>query len=200
LNTDFTIYQEQNMRPMMIGLVTVLLTMTQASTFTQSGRANLATDVTAAEINTVLQNIAGGTDQQIKVVGMEKYNVGVGVLHRAATKTGAPIVAINHERVSEVYYVVSGTGTLLTGGTVTGAKPLPPDGYLVKVAVGPSNSGIFAQPAQSRKISAGDVVVIPPGVYHGFTDIPDHIDYVSVRVDPDKLLPSGHVHALLSKK
>lgn len=188
------------MRPMVLGLAAVLLTLIQAPTFSQGGSASLATDVTAAEINTVLQNIAGGTDQQIKVVGMDKYNVGVGILHRGATKGGAPVAAINHERVSEVYYVVSGTGTLVTGGTVTGAKPLPPDGYLVKVAVGPSNSGVFAQPAQSRKVSAGDVVVIPPGVYHGFSDIPDHIDYVSVRIDPDKLLPSGHVHALLRKK
>src|SRR5205814_844673 len=83
------------------------------------------------------------TDQQIKVVGMAQYNVGVGILHRNATKSGGPVVAINHERVSEVYYVVSGSGTLITGGTVTGVKPLPPDGYLVKVAVGPSNSGAF---------------------------------------------------------
>jgi hypothetical protein len=44
------------------------------------------------------------------------------------------------------------------------------------------------------------MVVIPPGVYHGFTDIADHIDYVSVRVDPDRLLLSGHVHEVLTKK
>jgi hypothetical protein len=88
----------------------------------------------------------------------------------------------------------------VTGGTVTGAKPLPPDGYLVKVAVGPSNTGTFTQPAQTRKIAAGDVVVIPPGVYHGFSEIADHIDYLSVRVDPDRLLPGGHVHELLTKK
>ena len=77
---------------------------------------------------------------------------------------------------------------------------ISPDGYLVKVAVGPSNSGVFAQPAQSRKVGPGDMVVIPPGVYHGFTDIADHIDYVSVRVDPDRLLPSGHVHEVLTQK
>jgi len=188
------------MRRSILGLVIVLLALAQAPTFSQAGNPTLATDVTAAEIQAVLKNIAGGTDQQIKVVGMAQYNVGVGVLHRNATKGGGPIGAINHERVSEIYYVVSGTGTLVTGGTVTGAKPLPPDGYLVKVAVGPSNSGVFAQPAQSRKVGPGDMVVIPPGVYHGFTDIADHIDYVSVRVDPDRLLLSGHVHEVLTKK
>jgi len=188
------------MRRTILGLVMVLLTLSQAPGFSQTANPTLATDVTAAEIQAVLKNVSGGTDQQIKVVGMSQYNVGVGILHRNATKSGGPVVAINHERVSEVYYVVSGSGTLITGGTVTGVKPLPPDGYLVKVAVGPSNSGVFAQPAQSRKVSAGDMVVIPPGVYHGFTDIPDHIDYVSVRVDPDRLLPSGHVHEVLAKK
>jgi mannose-6-phosphate isomerase-like protein (cupin superfamily) len=188
------------MRRIILGFVAVLFTLSQAPTFSQAGNPTLATDITAAEIQTVVQNIAGGTDQQIKVVGMERYNVGVGILHRGATKGGAAVGAINHERVSEIYYVVSGSGTLVTGGTVAGAKPLPPDGYLVKVAVGPSNNGVFTQSAQSRKVAAGDVVVIPPGVYHGFSEIPDHIDYVSVRIDPDHLLPSGHVHPLLTKK
>ena len=28
---------------------------------------------------------------------------------------------------------------------------------------------------------AGDVVVVPPGVVHGWSDIPDHVDYLSFR-------------------
>ena len=51
-------------------------------------------DVTAAEIQAVLKNVAGGTDQQIKVVGMAQYNVGVGVLHRNATTSGGPYSTI----------------------------------------------------------------------------------------------------------
>ena len=85
---------------------------------------------------------------------MGKYNVSVGVLRRGQTKPGAPVGAINHEHVTEVYYIVSGSGTLLTGGTVDGVKPLPADGEIVKVAVGPSNQGTFRQAAQTRKVGA----------------------------------------------
>ncbi len=160
---------------------------------------SLATDITAAEVQAVLASPTGGGDRQMKVVDMGKYNVSVGVLHRAKTAPGAPVGAINHEHITEVYYVISGGGTLLTGGTVDNIKPLPSDGEIVKVAVGASNNGTFRQAAQSRKVGPGDIVIIPPGVYHGFTDVADHVDYVSVRPDPEHVLPAGYVHPLLKK-
>jgi mannose-6-phosphate isomerase-like protein (cupin superfamily) len=179
-----------------------LLALLPAVVTAQSGTAKppvLATDVTAAEIQTVLKAPTGGTDRQIKVVDIGKYNVAVGVLRRGATKAGSPVSAINHEHVTEVYYVISGEGTLVTGGTVTGVKPLPPDGELVTVAVGPSNIGTFVHGAQTRKIGPGDVVIIPAGVYHGFSEVPDHIHYLSVRPDAEHVLPAGYVHPLLKK-
>ena len=180
--------------------VCVLLTLSQAGTFTQGAQPpQLATDITAAEVQAVINAPTGGGDRQMKVVDMGKYNVSVGVLRRGQTKPGAPVGAINHEHVTEVYYIVSGSGTLLTGGTVDGVKPLPADGEIVKVAVGPSNQGTFRQAAQTRKVGPGDIVIIPPGVYHGFTDVADHVDYVSVRPDPDHVLPAGYVHPLLKK-
>jgi mannose-6-phosphate isomerase-like protein (cupin superfamily) len=180
--------------------VCALLALSQAGTIAQSAKPpQLATDITAADIQTVIKAPTGGGDRQIKVVDMGKYNVSVGVLRRGPTKPGAPVGAINHEHVTEVYYIVSGSGTLLTGGVVEGAKPLPADGEIVKIAVGPSNQGVFKQAAQTRKVSAGDMIIIPPGVYHGFTDVTDHVEYVSVRPDPDHVLPAGYVHPLLKK-
>src|SRR4029078_3853446 len=166
--------------------VCILLTLSQASTSTQGGQPpTIATDIAAADVQAVLNAPTGGGDRQMRVVDMGKYNVSVGVLHRGKTTPGAPIGAINHEQVTEVYYVISGSGTLLTGGTVENAKALPADGEIVKVAVGRSNEGTFKQAAQSRKAVPGDIVITPAGVYHGFTDVADHVDYVSVRPDPD---------------
>ena len=53
----------------------------------------------------------GGVDRQISVVDIGKLNVAVGVLHRGPTgdRTG-PTTAIEHSQVTEVYYVVSGSG------------------------------------------------------------------------------------------
>jgi mannose-6-phosphate isomerase-like protein (cupin superfamily) len=183
-----------------LGVFGALFTLSAAVTYTQTATPpTIATDITAADVQTVIKAPTGGGDRQMKVVDMGKYNVSVGVLRRGPTKPGAPVGAINHTQITEVYYIVSGSGTLLTGGVVEGAKPLPADGEIVKVAVGPSNQGTFKQPAQSRKVSTGDIVIIPPGVYHGFTDVTDHVEYVSVRPDPDHVLPAGYVHPLLKK-
>src|ERR1051325_7030434 len=138
----------------------------------------IATDITAAEVEAVVKHPTGGTDRLIKAIDMGSYNVGVGVLRRAPTKPGAPVGAIMHEKITEVYYVVSGSGTLLTGGTVTNPTQAAADSEIVRVAVGPSVQGTFAQPAQRRKVSAGDIVIIPPGVYHGFDEVTDHVEYV----------------------
>ena len=38
-------------------------------------------------------------------------------------------------------------------------------------------------------LKPGDVVIIPAGTGHWFTKIDDHIDYLMVRYDPDKVTP-----------
>ena len=165
----------------------------------QAGPPAIATDITAAEVRAVMDHPTGGTDRLIKAVDMGSYNVGVGVLRRGPTKPGAPVGAINHTGITEVYYVISGSGTLLTGGTVDNARPAPADSEIVRVAVGPSNQGTFKEPAQRRRVGAGDVVIIPPGVYHGFDEITTGIEYLAVRPDPDHVLPAGFVHPALKK-
>ena len=65
--------------------------------------------------------------------------------------------------------------------------------------VGPGNNATFKKPAMERKIGVGDVVVIPAGVYHGFSEVPDHIEYVSIRPDVEKVLPAGYVHPSIKK-
>lgn len=159
----------------------------------------VATDITAAEIQAVIAHPTGGGDRLIRAIDMGGYNVGVGVLRRGPTKPGAPVGAINHEKITEVYYVISGEGTLLTGGTVTNVRPAAADSEIVRVAVGPSNNGTFQTPAQRRKVKAGDVVIIPPGVFHGFDEVTTGIEYVAVRPDPEHVLPAGYVHPAIKK-
>jgi mannose-6-phosphate isomerase-like protein (cupin superfamily) len=105
---------------------------------------------------------------------------------------------IAHTEVTEVYYITSGGGTLVTGGTILNPKPLAPDAEVVRVAVGPSVNGTF-QGGQTRKVSAGDMVIIPPGVLHGWSEVPDHVTYVSVRPDAGHILPAGYVHPAVKK-
>jgi uncharacterized protein YjlB len=55
----------------------------------------------------------------------------------------------------------------------------------------PPGNADFAEVGKLGKARGwlGDVVVIPAGTGHWFTRIEDHIDYVMVRIDPDKVTP-----------
>jgi len=180
------------------GVLAVLFSSWVAPAYAQSGKPLDSTVVSAAEIEKVVTSPGGG-DREIKILDVGKFNIGIAVLRRGATKPGAPLGAINHTKVTEVYYVVSGSGTLITGGEVKDIKPIAADSELVTTVVGPGNNATFVKPATSRVISTGDVVVIPAGVYHGFSEVPDHIEYVSARPDPERALPAGYVNPALKK-
>jgi mannose-6-phosphate isomerase-like protein (cupin superfamily) len=160
----------------------------------QTTAPTLATDIPAAAIQAVLNSQPPAGDKLIKSIDIGAYSVGVGILHRGATRPGAPIGAINHTQLTEIYYVISGTATLLTGGIVTNVNAVPAESDIVKIDVGPSNQGVFERAAQRRKIGPGDVVIIPAGVYHGFDEVVGGIDYLAFRTDPNHVLPKNYVH------
>ena len=185
--------------PVAAGVATAVL-LAHTVTSTQGSKPpQLATDITAAEVQAVLAAPSVIADRLVTAVDMGAYNVGVGALRRGPTTPGAPVGAINHEQITEVYYIISGTGTLLTGGAVTASRAVTSGdaaGKEILTVVGPSNQGTFSKPAQRRKVGPGDIVIIPPGVYHGFDDVPaGGIDYVAVRPDPNRVLQAGYVHS-----
>jgi mannose-6-phosphate isomerase-like protein (cupin superfamily) len=159
-----------------------------------------AVDVLKADIDAVIAAPEGGADRQIKVVDVGKLNVGVGVLQMGKRPNdGKPITGIAHTQVTEVYYVLSGSGVLITGSEIADPASLPADSEVVRVAVGPSHRATFMG-GQRRTVSAGDVVVIPAGVLHGWVEIPDHVNYLSIRPDPDRVLPAGYVNPTLERR
>jgi mannose-6-phosphate isomerase-like protein (cupin superfamily) len=175
-------------------LLAVLLTTSTAPAVAQPVPPTVATDSPAAAIAAVLNSQPPAGDKLIKAVDIGAYNVGVGILRRGTTRPGAPIGAINHTQLTEIYYVIAGTATLLTGGSVRDVRPVAADSDIVKIDVGPSNQAVFVQPAQRRTIRPGDVVIIPAGVYHGFDDVVGNIDYLAFRTDPNHVLPENYVH------
>jgi len=175
-------------------LLLSVLTAVAIPAASQTAPPTLATDIPAAAIAAVLNSQPPAGDKLIKSIDIGAYSVGVGILHRGTTRPGAPIGAINHLQLTEIYYVISGTATLLTGGTVTNVNPVAADSDIVKIDVGPSNQGVFEGAAQRRKIGPGDVVIIPAGVYHGFDEVVGGIDYLAFRTDPNHVLPANYVH------
>lgn len=187
------------MQTIFTSVLSVSILLGASAAFAQSGAgAATGTIVTAEEIATVVK-APGGGDREIKILDMGRYNLGIAVLRRGAIKPGGTISGINHTKVTEVYYVVSGEGTLVMGGDVKEPKPLAADNELVTTVVGPGNNATFVKPMTTQRVKTGDVVIIPAGVYHGFSEVPDHIEYVSVRPDLDKVLPAGYVNPALKK-
>ena len=147
-----------------------------------------ATYVSAADIQANMNaapNSATNPLPNIRVVDAGGYNVAVGVIHRPQTPPG---VAAVHIKVTEIYHVMDGAGTLVTGGSMVNAKERPADSTSVKLEDGPGASGTSIQGGVSRRIKAGDVVIIPAGVPHWFSAIDGSITYVVMRVDPGRLL------------
>ena len=160
-----------------------------------------AVAIDASEVQRVVATItAPQGDQQIRVVDMGTYNLAVGVLHRGKTTDtpGAPISGLVHAQVTETYYIISGAGTLVTGGSLANPRAFPADNEVVTTLAGPSTAGPIEHGTE-RPVKAGDVIIIPAGVPHGWTHVPDHVDYLSVRPDIDKVLPAGYTHPLLRK-
>jgi uncharacterized cupin superfamily protein len=167
-------------------LVTALMTFLPAVTAAQ---ATSAADITREDINNVLAIMGRSIDHQLRVVDIGAGNVAVGILHRTGDNdSDGELRGMVHTQLSEVYYILSGGGTLLTGGEMANATEPGPD-----EVVGPT----FAADARNgriRQVSAGDVVVIPAGVLHAWTLIPDQVTYLSIRPDPHGILPAGYVH------
>jgi len=150
-----------------------------------------AEDITRAQVETVLHGMIGASiDRQLKVVDIGAGNVAVGILHRTDTHdSDGAHTGLVHTEISEVYVILSGWGTLLTGGEIVN----PGETSAGSIVVGPTYSA-ESRNGTVRPVSQGDVVIIPAGTLHGWTSIPDHVTYFSIRPDPNGVLPAGYVN------
>ena len=160
-------------------LATVLLAFLPVVTVAQE---KSAVDITREDINTVLESMGRSIDRQLKVVDIGVGNNDTDGAHRG----------LIHAQVTEVYYILSGGGTLLTGGELFNATEPSAGSDLI----GPTFSA-ESRNGQIREISEGDVVVVPAGTLHGWTEIPDQVTYLSIRADPHDALPAGFVNELI---
>jgi mannose-6-phosphate isomerase-like protein (cupin superfamily) len=203
----------------------VIAISTPAAAFAQSPKA--ATYITDEEVKKV--NTLPGVDRQIRVVDIGNENLAVGIVHRGPTggaaaggrRGGAPAAAaapaevcaeqagtppadaaatgITHDSQTESYIIVSGGGTLVTGGHIVNGRKSAPNAEVTKVLNGPSCSGIIAGADVVKKVvKTGDVIIIPAGVPHGWTDIADHVDYLSIRPSA-RVLEAGYVNPAIAK-
>ena len=119
---------------------------------------------------------------------------------KGTVPAGSP-TGLWHQGQTETYLIISGSGTLVTGGRVVNGRKSAPDGQVTRVLNGPSCSGsIVGDDVVKRVVSVGDIIIIPAGTPHGWADIPDHVDYLSVRPDPQRTIPELYTNPALKKQ
>src|SRR5690242_8968075 len=128
-------------------------------------------------------------DQQVRDIEIGKAHIGIGMVHRGKLLQPAKDSVAEHDLVSEVYHIIDGSATLVLGPDVTNLVRRPSTLDTVRLFNGPGNNGSEIRNGKSYNLKVGDVVVIPAGTGHWFTKIDDHIDYLMVRIDPDKVIP-----------
>jgi mannose-6-phosphate isomerase-like protein (cupin superfamily) len=89
----------------------------------------------------------------------------------ASSRTAAGEVEI-HEAETDIFYVIEGAATLVTGGTIKEAREIGPGEIRGKDVAG----------GEARRIGKGDVVVIPKGTPHWFREVPQPTTYFVVKV------------------
>jgi oxalate decarboxylase/phosphoglucose isomerase-like protein (cupin superfamily) len=147
-----------------------------------------ATDLSNTEIQeAVKRGIAALTpgvsvnDRLVTLADITKYNVAVAVVARPA---GPDPRSLSHDKITEIYYVLKGSGTQLTGTLVNGTH------QDTSKTIGPGmSSEAPLQNTSSRKLGPGDIQIIPPGLGHRWQNIDaGGIQYLVFRVDPEKVL------------
>jgi mannose-6-phosphate isomerase-like protein (cupin superfamily) len=138
-----------------------------------------ATGISAADVQTFLNALPRDavSDRPIRVVDVGGSKVGVYGVFRPKASTQEAIV--HNTRVSEVYYMLDGVGTLVTGGTLAEPRRESPGLTGTSVRSDRLDGGV------SRRMTRGDIVIIPGGTPHWWSNLEGDISYLIVRPDPE---------------
>ena len=154
--------------PLLMGLA-----MAQAAQAQTSGTIITADEIAATLKNSIANNVIDAPVKLAEVPGGHKASLAV--LRRTKAETSALI----HNRVTEIYQIVEGSGTIVTGGSLE--NPTATD--LTRVNAGPSQTGTH-KGGESRRVGPKDVIIVPAGMPHRFSALDGPIVYLVYRFEP----------------
>ena len=129
-----------------------------------------ATLFTAADLQAALAKLP--TDRpnaSARVFSLDPYNVGVEQRQPAAQG------AASHADRAELFFVIDGAGTMLTGGTITDGK-----------ATGVNTQGTTIKGGTRLEFKKGDFIMVPSGVPHQFVDLKAPVQVMSMYLPNSK--------------
>jgi len=155
--------------------------------------------IAARDIETAIGHLSPRftDDEPLRVLQAGPDRLGVFVVRRP-NRTGPQRVqpdgsvlvteGLQLEQVSAVLRVLEGSGILVTGGTLVAPQRMTADDPDSEV-IGPGARGKAILQGHSQRVSTGDVIILPAGVPHGFSEIEAPITYLVMRVDSGHSLP-----------
>lgn len=145
-----------------------------------------ATDITAATVQAFLKALPRDSvnDRPIRVIDVGGYRVGIYGVFRP--KSSTQVATLHETKVTEVYQMLEGAGTLVTGGTIVDGKK----STAALATIGHASvNGPRIEGGVSRRVSKGDFVIIPGGTPHWWSNLESDITYVIIRPDPESTIP-----------
>lgn len=140
----------------------------------------VATDVTAADVMKFIDALPRNSVSDNPIRGVEvtgDYRIGVfGVFRPREMPGGSNLHQVN---TTEIYYMLTGYATLVTGGTMTEARQ-ENENWVRGVAI---EGGV------SRRVGPGDIIIIPGHTPHWFSELETDLTYLIFRPDPDNRVP-----------
>jgi mannose-6-phosphate isomerase-like protein (cupin superfamily) len=122
------------------------------------------------------------SDVAIRTIEAAGGHVGIGVIYRGA---GHGLHQFSsHDAVTEVYQVLQGSGTIVSGGSLIDPQRRQSGSEVVGQLNGPSVSGSGIAQGTSQRLAPGDMIIIPAGMPHGFSEVDETMTIVVVRIDP----------------
>jgi uncharacterized protein GlcG (DUF336 family) len=138
-------------------------------------------DIAAVAASAAAVALSAAAADPVTYISAEKtraaFAAGMPLIETAAYKVHAsrrekPGLAELHERDTDIIYVLEGTATLVTGGTVAGGKQTAAD----------ERRGEAISGGETRVLVKGDLVVVPDGTPHQFTAVSAPFLYYVVKV------------------
>jgi mannose-6-phosphate isomerase-like protein (cupin superfamily) len=124
----------------------------------------------AAELMaTLAKNAQTKSDQATSPIANEDH-YRINIVRRGSAGT-AMAHATGPAKGSEVHYIIDGAATVVTGGTLV--RPTSANGPATTIIEG----------GESRRVTKGDVIVIPAGTPHWYKNVEGSVTYLEVRFD-----------------
>jgi mannose-6-phosphate isomerase-like protein (cupin superfamily) len=122
--------------------------------------------ITSAELAAIVARQPKDRNGNQTFMQLAPYNVNME--HRVNVPQNASI----HDKEAELFYVIDGGGTIVTGGKLANANRTNAD----------NSTGSGIEGGTSKKLSKGDFVLVPEGVPHWFSTIDGELTLMSLHL------------------